>query len=359
MADPVLEVALSMLTLVPGGMGGSETYARELTHLLMGVEDVHTIAYVPAMASGFSQGVDEQVVRGVRGGISSAQRLRAVASATLRARRIRLLMKDADVVHFPFTVPVPRPAHGQAMVQSLLDVQHLDLPQLFSRPELAYRSQFYDRAARAADSVITISNFAKERMIELLGLPADKITVAQLGVDCNQFTPNLGVREDFVMYPARGWQHKNHARLIEAMNLVRRERPEMRLVLTGGALDSLGELPDWVDRRGLVSVDELRDLYRRAAVLAFPSIYEGFGLPPLEAMASGCPVAASDSGSIPEVCGDAAVLFDALDVEAIAAGILDAIARSSELTQLGLKQVRRFTWERCRDTHLEVYRSFA
>jgi glycosyltransferase involved in cell wall biosynthesis len=359
MAGPLLEVALSMLTLVPGGMGGSETYAGELTRLLAGAEDVHTIAYVPTTARGFSRGIDERVVSGVRGGTSSTQRLRAVASATFRARRIRHLMNDARVVHFPFTVPVPRPARGQAMVQSLLDVQHLDLPQLFSRPELAYRSLFYDRAARAADSVITISNFARQRMIELLGLPADKVTVAQLGVDCDQFTPNLGPRADFVMYPARGWPHKNHARLIEAMRLVRRERPEMRLVLTGGALDSLGELPDWVDRRGLVSVGELRELYRRAAVLAFPNMYEGFGLPPLEAMASGCPVAASDSGSIPEVCGDAAVLFDALDVEAIAAGILSALARNSELAQLGLEQVRRFTWERCRDTHLGVYRSFA
>jgi glycosyltransferase involved in cell wall biosynthesis len=359
MTGSVLEVALSMLTLVPGGMGGSETYARELTRLLRDVDDVHTVAYVPSSARGFSRGVDERVVDGVRGGLSSSARLRAVASATLRSPRIRRQMASASVVHFPFTVPVPRPARSQAFVQSLLDVQHLDLPQLFSRAELAYRSQLYDRAARSADTVITISNFAKERMIELLRLPADKITVAQLGVDGDQFTPNLGERENFVVYPARGWQHKNHARLIEAMAIVRRERPEMRLVLTGGALDSLGELPEWVDRRGLVSVDELRDLYRRAAVLAFPSMYEGFGLPPLEAMASGCPVAASNSGSIPEVCGEAAVLFDALDVEAIAAGILGAIERSPELTKLGLAQVRGFTWERCRDTHLGVYRSYA
>ena len=137
------------------------------------------------------------------------------------------------------------------------------------------------------------------------------------------------------------------------------QRPDLRLVLTGGALDGLGELPDWVDRRGLVSSDELRRLYRTAALLAFPSLYEGFGLPSLEAMASGCPVAASNAGSIPEVCGDAAELFDPTDIESIALGIVNALARASELTAAGLEQVRKFSWKRCGDVHLAVYRSVA
>jgi len=262
-------------------------------------------------------------------------------------------------VHFPFTIPVPRPRRGQAFVQTLLDVQHLDLPQLFSRPELAFRRRYYEGAARHADAVITISEFARQRMIELLGIPAERIRVAHLGVDADQFQPNSGPREEFVLYPARGWKHKNHARLLEAMAAVRVVRPGMRLVLTGGGLESLGEIPDWVDVRGLVSGGELRELYRQAAVLAFPSLYEGFGLPPLEAMASGCPVAASAAGSIPEVCGDAAVLFDPEDPESIAAGILEALARSEELTRLGFEQVRLFTWERCRDVHVDVYRGLA
>lgn len=348
-----------MLTLVPGGMGGSETYARELTRQLATAEGVRATAYIPAGAAGFSQGIDERIVARVRGGGSTVERLRAVASATLFARGIRREMAGARVVHFPFTVPVPRPARGQAFVQTLLDVQHLDLPQLFSRPELAYRRRFYEGAARRADAVITISEFAKQRMVDLLGLAPEKIHVAHLAVDPAEFVSNPGPRDNFVLYPARGWPHKNHARLIEAMTAVRARIPDMRLVLTGGSLDGLGTLPDWVDRKGLVSYDELKSLYRSAAVLAFPSLYEGFGLPPLEAMASGCPVAASNAGSIPEVCGDAAVLFDALNVESIASGILAAIDRRVELTSTGAFQVQNFTWERCRDVHLAVYRSVA
>lgn len=349
-----LNVALSMLTLVPGGMGGSETYARALTRQL--VKGANVEAFVPKSAAGFSEGILEHVVDSVSVGASTRGRLAGVIAATVNGPAIRKMMAGADVVHYPFTVAAPRPARRQALVQSLLDVQHLDLPELFGRAELLYRRRFYEGTARRADGVITISEFAKRRMIELLGIDGEKIQVAHLGVDTTQFISNHGGRENFVFYPARGWAHKNHARLFDAMTIVREQIPGMRLVLTGGGLDALGQVPDWVDRRGLVSTEELRSLYRSAAALAFPSLYEGFGLPPLEAMASGCPVAASNAGSIPEVCGNAAVLFDPLDVDAIADGILTAIDRGAELSLAGVAHAARFTWESCRDAHLAAYR---
>jgi len=357
MTDDVIDVALSMLTVVPGGMGGSETYARALTRELVGVGGFSATAFVPTNAAGFSEGVPERVVPSVRTGPSTSARLFAVISAQLHSRSIRQQYGAADLVHYPFTVPAPKPAKDQAFVQSLLDVQHLDLPSLFKKPELLFRRHFYEGAARKADAIITISNFAKQRMVELLRVDPERVHVAYLGVDTAEFSPNLGERQDFVLYPARGWAHKNHGRLFDAMRIVRRSHPELKLVLTGGALDSLGELPDWVDRKGLVSTAELRDLYRSARVMAFPSLYEGFGLPPLEAMASGCPVAASDAGSIPEVCGDAAVLFDAGSSESIAAGIVEAIRRGPQLSAAGVAHAAQFTWENCRDSHLAAYRA--
>ena len=344
-----------MLTLVPGGMGGSETYARELTRELATTREVTATAYVPAGAAGFSRGIPEVGLTGITPGGSSRARLATLVAATVGRNRFRRAMESADVVHFPFTVPVPASRRGVGFVQTLLDVQHLELPHLFSRAELLYRSRYYEGAARRADIVITISDFARTRMIELLRLDPDRVRVATLGVDIDAFVPFDGEREPFVLYPARGWAHKNHPNLIKAMTILRRERPEMKLVLTGGGLETLGDLPDWVNRRGLVSTEELRDLYRRASALAFPSLYEGFGLPPLEAMASGCPVAASRAGSIPEVCGDAAVLFDPNDAGDIAAGIHEALLRSTELYTLGLQQVRKFTWQRCRDVHVQAY----
>lgn len=352
-------VALSMLTLVRGGMGGSETYARELIAQLAASDRVDAFSLVPDAAAGFSGAIPERVVPHLNGGASTLARISTLASATVRSRSIRALMTDADVVHYPFTVAVPAPPRGTGFVQTLFDVQHLDLPELFSATELAFRRRYYEGVADRADAVITISSFARDQILHHLSIDPSRVHVAALGVNANDFEPWAGERKPFVLYPARGWAHKNHARLVSAMQIVRAAHPEFTLVLTGGALDGLGELPDWVDRRGLVSHDELRALYRSAAVMAFPSLYEGFGLPPLEAMASGCPVAAADSGSLPEVVGGAAVLFDARDVDSIAAGILDAIDHGSDFYEAGLAQARSFTWQRCADVHLDVYEAVA
>jgi len=107
------------------------------------------------------------------------------------------------------------------------------------------------------------------------------------------------------------------------------------------------------EARGAMS--DAAALYREAACLVFPSLYEGFGLPPLEAMASGCPVAAARAGAIPEICGDAAVLFDASDAESIAAGVLESVARADELRGRGIARAAEFTWEETARRHETVY----
>lgn len=348
-----------MLSLVPGGMGGSETYARELARGLDARADVTVDALVPENAGGCSGIAGEHAIAGVVARPSTLGRLRALLSATLARRSIRLLNADAAVVHFPFTVRVPKAAAGQATVMTVHDVQHRELPHLFSFAEKIFRVFSYEIPARKADIVVTISEFARGGIEKHLRVPAERIRVIPLGVDITEFTPHFGEREEFVLYPARGWPHKNHAALIAAMELLRVERPGLRLVLTGGNLDALGSMPDWVERHGLVPREELLGLYRSASALVFPSLYEGFGLPPLEAMASGCPVAASNAGSIPEVCGDAAVLFDPSDPADIARGVREAIAAGPELTQRGLARASQFTWEACVDGHVGAFRDAA
>jgi glycosyltransferase involved in cell wall biosynthesis len=174
-------------------------------------------------------------------------------------------------------------------------------------------------------------------------------------VDHTLFRPGDDEREPFILYPARPWPHKNHARLLEAFTALRETRPRLRLILTGGDLERLDPLPEGVTRLGTVSSERVASLYRRAACLVFPSLYEGFGLPPLEAMACGCPVAAANAGAIPEVCGDAAVLFDPTDVDAIAAGILEADERSQELREKGLARAAAFSWVETARLHETVY----
>lgn len=344
-----------MLSLVQGGMGGSETYARSLTRELDGHKELDVISLVARSQAGFSEGVREKILSGTGGGDSTAARLRTLAWA-LSDRGARASVRCADVLHYPFSVPAPRPRPGTPFVQTLHDVQHLDLPHLFTKAELLYRRVLYDRPAQHADAVITMSEFCKERIVTQLGVDSERVHVANLGVDSARFRPNFGMRDNFILYPARGWPHKNHHVLIEAMKILREDRPGLRLVLTGGALETLGDLPDWVEKRGLVAEAELDMLYQRASCLAFPSLYEGFGLPPLEAMASGCPVAAASAGSLTEVCGDAAVLFDPSDPVAVARAVESALINGQALAARGLKQVEAFTWRRCGDVHADVYR---
>jgi glycosyltransferase involved in cell wall biosynthesis len=125
-------------------------------------------------------------------------------------------------------------------------------------------------------------------------------------------------------------------------------------VLTGAGQNE-GGLPEGVEALGNLPLDKRISLYRRASALVFPSLYEGFGLPPIEAMACGCPVAASRAGSLPEVVGDAAVLFDPHDPAAIAGGILEALARADELSALGPGHAATFTWNATARAHDDVY----
>ncbi|MCW2782221.1 MAG: glycosyltransferase family 1 protein [Marmoricola sp.] len=352
-------VVLPMITLVPGGMGGSETYARALATELARRDELDVVAVVSKLGQGVSAGVREVVARRVAGGPSTAARLATLAQGMTPGAEVRHLIRTADVIHYPLSVPVPSGPRSTPMIQTLLDVQHHDLPELFSRPELLYRRLVYDRPAQRAEVVITISEFSKAQIVKHLGLPPERVTVAHLGVDAGSFCRYDGQREPFVLYPARIWPHKNHARLIAAMTHLRRTRPELRLVLTGGGGGDLGDVPPWVEHRGLVTETELRELYRRASCLAFPSLYEGFGLPPLEAMASGCPVAVSTSGSLPEVCGEAAIAFDPENVHAMADAIDRAIAGRDRLAPLGLDRARMFSWSRSAEVHANVYRELA
>jgi glycosyltransferase involved in cell wall biosynthesis len=348
-------VALSMLTLVPGGMGGTETYARELGRELASSDRVRASVLLPAAAAGFVPDLPEALAPEIAPGPSTGARVRTLVTSVLRRGRLLGRAPAGAVLHYPFTAAVPLPRRRDAVVQSLHDVQHLDMPHLFPRAERLYRRLYYDRAARRADQVVTISDFTRRRIVHHLGIPAERITVAHLAVDTTAFVPQTGPREPFLLYPARGWAHKNHARLFEALALLRGTHPDLRLVLTGGGHEALGPLPAGVESRGNVPRAQLLELYRTAACLVFPSLYEGFGMPPIEAMASGCPVASSSAGALAEVCGDAAVLFDPTDPAAIADGVRAALADASGLQARGLARAREFTWSACAAAHEEAY----
>ena len=348
-----MRVGLSLLTLVPGVSGGSETYVRELARALGRVGALEYRLFLPAIASDV-EGLPSEVVTEYAASRTMRGRLAAMTWASVRGGAIRRRLAGLDLVHFPLSVMIPRVSDPPA-VSTVLDVQHEFLPEFFSRAELAYRRRAYGWTVRRSKLVITISNHAAATLVSRLGISEERVRPIHLGIDHERFRPGPDRREGFLLYPARRWPHKNHAALFAALRLLRVERPELELVLTGYD----GAVPDGVRSLGRVSQDELVRLYRTAAAVVFPSLYEGFGQPPLEAMACGCPVACSDAASLPEVCGDAARLFDARSPEEIAAAVDDVLRRPDELARLGLAQAASFTWEATARAHDAVYREAA
>jgi len=334
-------VAVSLLTLVPGRLGGSETYVREL---LRGLERSGSHSYrvvLPPLAPDAGEGLPSVVAAEYRRASSTPERLLAMGLASARPGRLGSHLEGVEVVHFPLTIELPRT--GLPKVVTLHDVQHLDLPAMFPRAERAFRAALWHRSLHRAARVIATSEFVRDRAVAKLGLAAERVRVVPLGLDHDVLEPGKVKREPFVLYPARPWPHKNHARLCEAFALVRRERPEVRLVLTGGG--DFGAVPDGVDVRGHVTQAELVSLLQRASALVFPSLYEGFGLPPLEAMACGCPVACSNAGALPETVADAARLFDPRDPRAIAGAVLEVLNDPAPWAERGLARAEEFSWD--------------
>jgi glycosyltransferase involved in cell wall biosynthesis len=349
-------VGISMLTLNLEAAGGTVTYAREFVRALARVGSLEYRVYVSGNAPDAGDGLPSVLVDEFPAGRTRGRRVAGLVRAALAPGRLRDALRpdELDAIHFPLGVMLPRLDRPPAAA-TVHDLQHEELPGFFSRSQQAYRHRVYGWTIRTSRIVIAISEYIRGSLIERHGLDPERVRTIHHGLDHDVYSPGPGPRERFLLYPANRWPHKNHERLFEAFALVRRDEPELRLVLTGVGHERR-PLPPGVEARGLVPVAELVGLYRRAAALVFPSLHEGFGLPPLEAMACGCPVAVSRVASLPEVCGDAAVYFDPLSVEDVARGIADVLAHPPAG---GPARAARFTWEECARRHDDVYRELA
>jgi glycosyltransferase involved in cell wall biosynthesis len=348
-----MRVGISLLTLVPRISGGSETYARELVRALGRVGEHSYRVLLPTIADDVD-GLPSEVVDEYRASTSMPGRIAAMTEGVLRGRRLRRRLAGLDVVHFPLTVMIPRVTTPPA-VTTVLDLQHELLPQFFSRAELAYRRAVYSWSIGKSRLVVTISGHAARAVVDRYGIPEERVRPIHLGLDHATFTPGNVPRERFLIYPARAWPHKNHERLFAAFAALGERHPDLELVLTAYE----GPTPPGVRSLGHVSRNELVRLYRTAAGLVFPSLYEGFGQPPLEAMACGCPVASSNAASLPEVCGDAARLFDPSSVEEMVAAVEEILERPAEWSARGIARAAEFSWEKTARAHDAAYAAVA
>lgn len=227
------------------------------------------------------------------------------------------------------------------------------------RPEYWYTTMMTRRAARKSAIVLTVSEASKQALVETLRCPPEKIVVTPNGIDEIFFRP--GPRTEsygrYVLYAGNDFPHKNVQGVLAAFELLRKNDPELRLVITGAKFRSLHGR-EGVQFTGFVTIEDLAALYRGAQVVLLPSFEEGFGLPALEAMAAGTPVVVSNIPALLEVTGEAALHADPHSAESIAAAverILRDDALRAELRRRGPEQARRFTWRRCAELTRRAY----
>ena len=346
-----MRIGVNLLPLRPRVMGGAETYLRDLlTEILAtGEHDVLLVTGdVPAEAA-LPEGARCRQLRlasrarrpvparaSVRGVLARARRFTgrgddAALVDTIRRERV-------DLWFCPFSDLRPR-APGVPSVVTVHDLQHEFYPEFFSSRELRHRRRYAPTSCVAADHVIAVSEFTRGTVIDRFEVDPARVTTiweaAGRDVDWTggatrvaEVRRRYGLPPRYAFYPANAWPHKNHERLLQALALCRgRGVRDLGLVLTGESAVSPGRPDELVGSLGLREVvqilgyvprQDLPALYAGAVCLVHPSLFEGFGIPLVEAMQVGCPILAAEGTALAEVAGDAALLFDPRNPEAIA-----------------------------------------
>ena len=369
-------VALNVLYLVPGAVGGSEIYAHELIGALARARpEVEFVVFcgreaAPSLrAAGWPANalVHELPVH------CANKPLRILAEHTLlpvAARRA-----GCDLLHsLGTTSPL---VAGMPSVVTILDLIYEAYPETFPKTALYGLRAVVGPAARRATRVITISDAVRRDVERILRVPPDRVQTVLLGHGMGAepvVTAEAELRERLGLGGARvvlcvsaALVHKNLPRLLEAFAALGADARDARLVLVGHSGRDLGELRARADALGVsdrvvftgwITAADLEGLYALADCCAYPSLYEGFGMPVLEAMARGVPVVCADATSLPEVAGDAAILFDPRDTAALATAlrrVLDDPALAADLRERGRARAALFTWDACAEGVLDVY----
>lgn len=378
-----MNVAINMIEFNPGAMGGIETYIRNIVPWFVHNDrsNSYTVVCNETNAPYFSSLCPELKLKIVNNKRKSAGRLlrsflRNILGLDLLSLEIdRMKM---DVVHNPLTNVRPLKLRTPSVL-TFHDMQHEYYPEFFTPRELRRRRKKYEKAARSAGRVIAISEHVRQGLVEKFAVSPDKIDVVYQGcgaeyqlLDDAQSAAvgaKYGLDRPFMYYPAATWPHKNHKNLLAALRILKEEHAFAgELVLTGIAMQSHGEILTEIDRQGLAGMvkvlgylpyEELPYLYNLARVMVFPSLFEGFGIPLVEAMACGCPVVCSFVTSMPEIVGDAGVTFDPLSPADMAEKVLAVWNNSEErarMKQKGLERAKMFSWEETARRTLDVYR---
>lgn len=301
--------------------------------------------------------------------------------------RLPLLVPVCDVFWSPhYNIPL-LPIRARRHLVTIPDVYHLAYYATLSPAQKLYARVVANAAVRKADSITTISVYSKQEIQRFTGAADAKIEVLYLGVDDSLFQAvnkeedlervktRYALPDQYILFVGNVKPNKNLRRLVDGFAKLLTELPNLKLVITGkqegfitgdpalfARIRADEALTNRIVFTGFVDTEDLPVLYSLAHLFAFPSIYEGFGFPPLEAMACGCPVVASNASSIPEICGDAACYVDPLDPDDIARGVREVATNSALRNRLindGHRQCGQYDWYKSSKRFVEIINELA
>lgn len=360
MARIGVRIGVNALYLIPGGVGGTEIYLRELLAALAELDQVNEYLVFTNLETE-SDLVPKQAnfrwkPQAVHARIRPARILWEQIVLPLEAVRYRL-----DVLFNPgFTAPVFSPCR---QVTVFHDLQHKRHPEYFRWFDLPFWRLLLWAAAHRSDRLIAVSEATRTDLLHFYRIGKERVAVIAHGVEPAFSRLDRSHTESYLLCVSTLHPHKNLPRLIRAYG---RKAYDFRLTLAGLRgfhADAIGRLieelglRDSVQITGWVPRDELYSLYERARAFVYPSLFEGFGMPVLEALAAGIPVACSDIPPLREVAGDAALFFNPMDEDEIASAlerIVNDVPLRETLAKAGPERARPFTWDRCAELTLQV-----
>ncbi len=355
-----IRIGINALYLIPGGVGGTEIYLRELLAALAELDQTNEYLVFTNLETQ-SDLVPKQAnfhwkPQAVHASFRPARILWEQIVLPVEAARYRL-----DVLFNPgFTAPIFSPCR---QVTVFHDLQHKRHPEYFRWFDLPFWRFLLWAAAHRSNRVIAVSEATRADLLRFYRIPQERVAVVHHGVEPAFMHLDRSQTESYLLCVSTLHPHKNLPRLIRAYG---RKRRAFRLLLAGmrgfhaGAIErQIAEmgLEDSVQITGWVPREELYSLYERARAFVYPSAFEGFGMPVLEAMAAGIPVACSDIPPLREVAGNAALYFDPLNEDSIAAAIervMSDAQMQERLAQAGREHARPFTWQRSAEQTLAV-----
>lgn len=367
-----MKVGCNLLWLVPGNVGGTETATVAMLREIAASpsDDVELVLFA---LDAFGQTYPDVVAAFPSHLVPLSGRVRGVRVAAENSWLARQ-GRDVDVVHhMGGTLPMVQGVPG---VLTIHDLQPFDMPENFTITKRTYLQRSIPRSVRRAAGVIAPSEFVRRGIVDRFGVDPARVHLAPWGVEppttqvsVAQVQARYGLPRRWFVFPSFTWNHKNHGLLLRAFATVAAREHDVMLVLTRGEGPAEHHVRDQVAamglrgrvrRTGLIPRRDVLAIVRGAVALTWPSRYEGFGLPVLEAMSLGTPVLSSDAAALPEVTGGAATLLGVDDPQAWDEAMTRMLQDGEERARLaaaGREHVAAFTWRRTADATLDAYRA--